>query len=324
MESWNITHISNPLFSSNLPSTHRVVFQYLVSPYTSQHFQDSHSTQHGAFRSSSLCPVPPNLKSKSWIPINNIYNNCLTWIACGNANRPHITSYLLGLLPFRNRAQQLFTRFYLHLMAMNLLNPLRSIHDRHCWYPKSNHHMPVNKSNPLLFQFLNLPPAFECHLSNLQAMPISLLHDKIQQELRRQKFNQIHSTIGPHSAKLLQVSMISDRVPDSDFDVVLTAPATDQARFLAWPRGIFGWGRKFLCGDRFNHGHISCMPYPDPGLTEEQLFIYNLDRRLLDSTTKYTIMDFLLNQRLWNQARNILDSWTLTMSTLQKAKFSDH
>ena len=66
------------------------------------------------------------------------------------------------------------------------------------------------------------------------------------------------------------------------------------------------------------------MPYPDPGLTEEQLFIYNLDRRLLDSTTKYTIMDFLLNQRFWNQACNILDSWTLTMSTLLKAKPSHH
>jgi len=265
-----------------------------------------------------------NRKSKSWIEINNTYTNCLTWIAGGNAHRPHITSHLLGLLPFRDRAQQLFTRFYLHLMAMDLLNPLRCILDRHCWYPKSNHHMRVNNSNPLLFQFLNPPPAFASHLSNLEETPISLLRDKILHELSLQKFNQIHSTIGPHSAKLLQVSMVSDRVAGSDFDVVLTAPAKDQARFLGWRRGIFGWGRKCLCGDRFDRGHTTCMPYPDPGLTEEQLFIYNLDRRLLDSTTKYTIMDFLLNQRLWNQARNILDSWTLTMSTLQKAKSSDH
>jgi len=184
--------------------------------------------------------------------------------------------------------------------------------------------MRVNNSNPLLFQFLNPPPAFASHLSNLEETPISLLRDKILHELSLQKFNQIHSTIGPHSAKLLQVSMVSDRVAGSDFDVVLTAPAKDQARFLGWRRGIFGWGRKCLCGDRFDRGHTTCMPYPDPGLTEEQLFIYNLDRRLLDSTTKYTIMDFLLNQRLWNQARNILDSWTLTMSTLQKAKSSDH
>jgi len=261
-----------------------------------------------------------NRKSESWIAINNTYNNCLTWIAGGNANRPHITSHLLGLLPFGDRAQQLFTRFYLHLMAMNLLNPLRTILDRHCWYPKSHHHMPVNKSNPLLFQFLNPPPAVECHVSNLQARPISLLHDKILPELSLQTFNQIHSTIGPHSPKLLQVSMVLDRVSGPDFDVVLTAPATDQARFLGWRRGIFGWGRKCLCGDRFDRGHTTCMPYPDPGLTEEQLFIYNLDRCLLDSSTKYTIMDFLLNQRLWTQARTILDSWTLTMSTLLKAK----
>jgi len=202
---------------------------------------------------------------------------------------------------------------------MDLLNPLRCVLTHPCWYPKSNHHMRVNNSNSLLFQFLNPPPAFATRLSNLQETPKSLLQDKILQELSLQKFNQIHSTIGPHSAKLLQVTMVSVRIPGSDFDVVLTVPATDQARFLGWRRGIFRWGRKCLCGDRFDRGHTTCMPYPDPGLTAEQLFIYNLDRCLLDSTTKYTIMNFLLNQQLWNQARNILDSWTLTMSTLLKA-----
>jgi len=205
-------------------------------------------------------------------------------------------------------------------MAIDLLNPLRYILDRHCWYPKSNHHMLVTNSNLLLFQFLNPPPAFARHLSNLQEMSISLLRDKILQQLSLQKFNQIHSNIGPHSVKLLQVSMLADRVHGSDFDVVLTVPASDQARFLAWRRGIFGWGRKCLCRDRFDRGHTTCMPYCDPGLTEEQLFIYNLDRRLLDSSTKYTIMNYLLNQGLWNQACNILDSWILTMSTLLKAK----
>jgi len=173
-----------------------------------------------------------NGKSKSWISINNTYTNCLTWIAGGNAHRPHITSHLLGLVPFCDCAQHLFTRFYQHLIAMDLLNPLCSILDRHCWYPKYNHHMLVNNSNPVLFQFLNPPPAFASHLSNLQETPISLLRDKILHELSLQKFHQIHSTIGPHSAKLLQVTMVSDRIPGSDFDVVLTAPATDQARFL--------------------------------------------------------------------------------------------
>ena len=113
--------------------------------------------------------------------------------------------------------------------------------------------------------------------------------------------------------------MMANRVPCLDCDVVLTAPAADQARFLAWRRGVFGWGRKCLCGELFDRGHTKCMPYPDPGLTEEQLFIYQLDRRLLDSNTKYTIVDFLLNNRLWNQAGNILNAWTLTMSNLLKS-----
>ena len=127
--------------------------------------------------------------------------------------------------------------------------------------------------------------------------------------------NPNRTTIGPHSPKLLQVSMVTDRVPSIDCDVVLTAPAADQARFLAWRRGVFGWGRKCLCGERFDRGHTTCMLYPDPGLTEDQLFIYEIDRYLIDSNTKYTIVDYLLNHLLWNQARTILDSWTHTMST---------
>ena len=40
------------------------------------------------------------------------------------------------------------------------------------------------------------------------------------------------------------------------------------------------------------------MPYPDPSLTEEQQFIYELDRYLIDPNTKYTIVDYLLNNEI--------------------------
>jgi len=104
-----------------------------------------------------------------------------------------------------------------------------------------------------------------------------------------------------------------------DGDSVLTALEADQARFLAWRRGVFGWGRKCVCGERFYRGHTTCMPYPDPGLTAEQQFILDLDSELLDPSIKYLIVDFLLNQRLWDKARMILDFWALTMSNLLRA-----
>jgi len=265
-----------------------------------------------------------NRKAQEWITLTNTYNNCLTWIAGGNAKCPHITAHLLGLLPFVDRAQHLFTRYYLHLMAIAPSNPLRAILDRSNWYPKSNHSMPIHKHDPLLSQFLNPPPAFPKYLSNLQHTPISLLSHTVLEELSTQKFAQIRTTIGPHSSKPLQVSMVANRVPGLDCDVVLAAPVTDQSRFLAWRRGVFGWGPKCLCGERFDRGHTKCMPYPDPGLTEEQQFIYELDRYLIDPNTKYTIVDYLLNNRLWNQARNILNAWTLTMSNLLRSNTTHH
>ena len=152
-----------------------------------------------------------------------------------------IMFHLLCLLPFHDHAQQVFPRFYLHLIPMDLLNPLCCILDCHYWYPKSNHHTLVNNSYLLLFQFLNQPPAFASHLSNLEQTPIALFPHTILQEPFRQKFNQIHSTIGPHSVKLLQVSILVDTVSGSDFEVVLTAHAAEQARFLGWRRRVFEW-----------------------------------------------------------------------------------
>jgi len=197
-----------------------------------------------------------------------------------------------------DRVQHLFTRFYLHLMAMAPSNPLRAILDRSNSYPKSNHCMKVYKHDSLLFQFLNPPPAFTKHLSNLQHIPITLLRDTVLAAKSTKKFTQICPTIGPHSSKQSQVSMFTNGIPDVDCDVVLTALVIDQSRFLAWQSGVFGWGHKCLCGERFDHRHSKCKSYPDPGLTEEQQFIYELDRYLIDPNTKYTIVDYLLNNRL--------------------------
>ena len=254
-----------------------------------------------------------NSKSHSWKQLNTAYNNCLKWIAGGNANRPHITSHLLGLLPFKERAQHLHSRFYLHLMAMDSPNPLLSILNSTGWYPKSNRYILIHPYDPLLYQFLNPPPAFTKHLPTFQQTPLATLRHNLLNELALQKSNHILS-ITYRSQKLLQISMLTDRVPKLDCDVVLTAPASDQGSFFAWRRGIWGWGRKCICGKRFDRGHTSCMPTPSIHLTEMEQRLLNLDHQLLDPSLKYTLVDFLLNQRLWEKARNILDFWTLSMS----------
>jgi len=76
-------------------------------------------------------------KAPSWQLLNTAYNTYLQWIAGGQANRPQGTSHLLGLLSFKDCAQYLHTRFYLHLISMDSRNPLPSILNCKGWYPKS-------------------------------------------------------------------------------------------------------------------------------------------------------------------------------------------
>jgi len=89
-----------------------------------------------------------------------------------------------------------------------------------------------------------------------------------------------------------------------------------------WPGDAvcFGWGRKCTCGQRFNRGHTTCMPFPSPNLTQDQQALYNIDCYVLNDQCKYTMVDFLLNQRLWDKARNILSCWTTSMSDALRAQ----
>jgi len=178
-------------------------------------------------------------KSASLKELNTAYNNCLKWITGSNTNSPHITSHLLGLLPFKDRAQYLYSRFYLHLMAMDSQNPLLSILNGTGWFPKSNHSIPIRPYDPLLYQFLNPPPAFTKHLPAFQQTPQPILQHNLLTKLALYKSNYILS-ITSHSQKLLQISMLTDRVPGLDCDLVLRAPALDQVSFLACCRGIWG------------------------------------------------------------------------------------
>jgi len=94
--------------------------------------------------------------------------------------------------------------------------------------------MPIHKYDPLLSQFLNPPLTFTKHLSNIQHIPITLPRPTMLEEPSTKKFTQICYPIGPHSKKLLQGRMVTNRVPGLDYDVLLTAPVIDQVRFLAW------------------------------------------------------------------------------------------
>ena len=204
-------------------------------------------------------------------------------------------------------------------MAMDSHHPLTSILNRRAWYPKSNRYIPVQPYDPLVYQFLNLPQPLAKHSLMFPQTPLMTLRTILLVELVILKSNYIRSISG-WSHKLLQISLLSDRVPRLDCDAVLTAPASHQANFLAWRDGSWGWGRKYICGKRFDRGHTSCMPSPAISLTETQKRLFALGYQLLDPPIKYTLVDFLLNEHLGDKARYILDFWNLSISYLLKVK----
>ena len=140
-------------------------------------------------------------------------------------------------------------------------------------------------------------------------LPQALKHQ--QSEEKRHLIVNIRST----APKLIRITLLGERLPGLDADVILNAPAKYQSEFLAWRRGVFGWGRKCCCGKRFDRGHTECMPYPDTLLSDDEHLLYNLDLYLLDANIKYTLMDFLLNQSLWEKGHKLQAFWIHSMST---------
>jgi len=256
-----------------------------------------------------------NSGDMSWKLVEKAYYSSMKRIAGGNANRPHLTCNLLGLLPFKDRSLHLFTRFYLHLIATHRDNPLRSILHHLNWFPKSYKRIKLPRSGPLLLQFLNPPTTYhQFSPTSLNLSPI-ISQQNIGVSLSDQKHNLIVN-IRSKAPNLIRITLLTDRIPGIDADVVLQSPTAYQAQFLAWRRGLFGWGRKCCCGERFDRGHTVCMPYPQPLLTADQQELYNLDLYLLDTNIKYTIMDFLLNQKFWEKAHKVLNYWSLTISRM--------
>ena len=255
-----------------------------------------------------------NRNSPSWKILHATYYDSIKWIAGGNANRPHITCNLLGLLPFKDRTIQLSGRFFQHLVKSDQDNPLRCILDSLNWFPKSNTRVRLNPNAPLISQFLNPPKWFNRLFPSSENSFLPVSSEALKHYHSEEKRHLIVN-IRSKARKLIRITLLGERLPGLDADVVLSAPAKYQSGFLAWRRGVFGWGRKCCCGKRFDRGHTECMPYPDALLSDDEQLLYNLDLYLLDANIKYTLMDFLLNQSLWEKAHKLQAFWILSMST---------
>ena len=127
--------------------------------------------------------------------------------------------------------------------------------------------------------------------------------------------------LGPHAGILQHVASLETRINNlnSLLDGIFTASSEQHAKPFAWRRGVFGWGRKCICGIRFTRGHISCMPYNPGILLPDELPDYELEKQFLLDNINYRSLDYLINHRHWLRAIRVLDYWTTTMSSMLQA-----
>ena len=182
------------------------------------------------------------------------------------------------------------------------------------WFPKSNTCIRLKPKAQLISQFLNPPKWFDRLFPASENTFVLVSSAALQHQLSEEKLHLIVN-IRSKAPKLIRITLLGKRLPGLDADIVLSTPAKYQSGFLAWRRGVLGCGRKCYCSKRFDHGHRECMPYPDALLSDNEQLPYNLDLYLLDVNIKYTLMDFLLNQSLWEIAHKLHAFWILSMST---------
>jgi hypothetical protein len=252
-------------------------------------------------------------KTPAWQLLKDSYYSCINWIAGGNAKRQHITCNLLGILPFEDRCRHIYTRFYHHLTTAHSDNPVRSMLENISTNTRASKADRLSASKVLLTRFVQPPQLYRTALNCQETNSDTLSKHDLSLMLIADKRRKIVQ-IPPKAPKLLRITSPTERPTGIDCDTVLLAPAKDQAKFLAWRRGVFGWGRKCACGKRFNRGHTECMPYSSSVLTSQDRLLYEMDLMLMDNDLKFTIMDFLLNHRLWQKARTLLDFWYSTMA----------
>ena len=256
-------------------------------------------------------------RSKSyagWKVLETAYKSGIGWIAGSQAQRPLVTGNLLGLMEFASYSNHLFIRFYHHLASMAKSNPLHQILTRIGWASQDGIKRRGILYNRLLAEFLLPPPEYRHAISKHSRHESISFNEILSSVLKNDKQNRIIQ-LGPHAGTLQHVASLGSRLENSYLDGIFIAPSQEQSKLFAWRRGVFGWGRKCVCGIRFTRGHESCMPY-DPGILQpDEELDFNLETQLLPDDTNYTRLDYLINHRHFTRAITILDFWIATMSS---------
>ena len=282
-------------------------------------------TRYNIFRSIMLPTMQYGLplhfahykRSKSypgWKTLETAYKSAIGWIASSQAQRPLLTGNLLGLMEFPSYCNHLFVRFYHLLASMAKSNPLQQILARLGWVSREGIRRRGILYNRLLGEFLQPPVEYRQAISKHSQYETISFEKILSTVLKKDKENRIRH-LGQHTGTLQYIASLSTRLENSFLDHIFATPSHQQSKLLAWRRGVYGWGRKCVCGIRFTRGHTACMPF-DPGiLLPDEEPEFNLETQLLPDDTNYTQLDYLINHGHWTRAITILDFWINTMSS---------
>src|SRR5579859_1710021 len=219
--------------------------------------------------------------------LQKIQNDAFAWIFSTDVKRPKLLQGILGALSVEEGFSHLRCSFQLHIDHSDKDNPLRKL-IRASTLKDYIYQLRSNKLYTAFLSLPDLPPSYPLLKAQMSDFLLS----------RR-------SGILSSSTSILVNYISRSARTHSLIDQIFTAPIPYQRRFLTWQRGIMFFGMKYICGESWTRRRIPCLP--------QIILTLDLDSKFDECQTKFSKnfskLDFLLNERAWDQAAEALDNW---------------
>jgi hypothetical protein len=230
-----------------------------------------------------------------FVSIQKLQNESVAWIFHSNTNKIKLLHGILGALTVQQRFSHLRCSFQLHIDHTALTNPIRNLISS----SQPNQYLFTLRTDQLYEQFQtlsDLPPSYPALKYRMSGFLLS------QRSIIISQSKSVLINYIPKTART-----------DGLVDKVLTAPIFYQNTFLSWRRGALFLNNKCICGNRWNRGHITCLPKVALNFIHQNQFI----KSQKEMSTNFCELDYLLNVQMWDIAFETIKSWEQAMDRVK-------
>lgn len=227
-------------------------------------------------------------------PARQQWQRLIYWIGHASQSRAGASANLLGLLPIRERFQQLRTQYQRILHALPVRNPLKALiySETACtrWLRSFQYDAEYDAFHRAYDGQTDLYSALIKHLRQWK-------QHWIEKDAKRRSL----TALIPMTSRITKTPHMAD--------ITLTAPSNAQSTLFRYRQGMFACRRTCVCEETFTRGHESCDHLPQPiRLTADEIIEKNEEMAHFDGVSKYTDVDYLLNHGKLHEAWTILSA----------------